>query len=303
VTVQRAESITVFLAPISIHNNSPLAFMVGTSSNFDLRTITSGGAPPTSNRSYSDLDGGPMTTGFGLAVNGSVGTITGNPAAAGSFDIALTARSQTDPGSITQTITITVLPAVTPPQITTARLPIGEKNAAYSSQLQTNPSSTSLTFADLGTPNGCATPSQLGLALNTASGAITSGQLIDITRNQYCVGYSFQGTILWAISVTDAQTSLSSTAYVELSIVDEFRMNPSINNIVNHMKSVPEHIQRRQLVAGPLEDPVQAQLARPRTATGSGGPPGAGAVSTAGAASTALHRGAGAGIGVVAASY
>ena len=231
VTVQQPESITVFQTPLTIASG-PLTFTVGAAANFSLSTITTGADPATYSWGATTPDFGASISDFGLAFNGGPSaTITGTPNAAGTFDIAVSATSATDPGDVTQIITVNLVPAVTPPQITTTKLPLGERNAAYSATLQTNSSSTSLVFADLGTPNGVTGPGQLGLSIRTSgTGAIISGTPTNITKLN--VGFFFPSPILWKIQVTDAQTGLSSTSDVEISIVEAFRMDPSITDIV-----------------------------------------------------------------------
>ncbi len=109
----------------------------------------------------------------GLSLNSSSGTITGTPTATGTSNITVQVKD-TNSSTATKALSITIN---APPSITTASLPAGTQNAAYSATLAatggTTPYTWSITVGTL--PNG--------LSLNSSSGAITGTPTATGTSN------------------------------------------------------------------------------------------------------------------------
>jgi hypothetical protein len=132
----------------------------------------------------------------GLTLNTSTGAISGTPSATGTFNFTV---NVTDANALTATkaLSIIISAAATPPTITTASLPGGTQNSAYTGQLAasggTTPYSWSITTGALPT----------GLALTAATGAISGTP-------------SATGTFNFTVQVRDAN---ALTATKALSIV------------------------------------------------------------------------------------
>lgn len=172
-----------FSAPLSVSTASPLtAGMVGV--QYSLQLAAAGGQGP-----YTWTGTPPA----GLVFNAS-GLISGTPTTPGTSTFTVTASDSAVPkNSVSKQLSLTVNPAAL--SITTATLPAGTINTAYSTTVQAVGGTTPYTWSATGLPTG--------VSINTATGVISGTPTVSGSFNSV------------AITVTDATTA---NANVTLSL-------------------------------------------------------------------------------------
>jgi len=143
------------------------------------------------------ISAGAMPAGWTL--NASTGVISGTATQYGTFNFTVRCQDSDSPQNSTTkayTVNVTVLPL----QITTASLPNGYINVAYSQTLQASGGAPPYTWSIL---SGSLPP---GLTLNSSSGVISGAP-------------TASGTCNFTVRVTDSQTPTPATADKALSIV------------------------------------------------------------------------------------
>lgn len=185
-------SIKINPAPVSITTTSLPNGIVNASYSATLQST--GGAPPIA---WSVTVGSLPT---GLVLNAATGAITGTPTTAGTSNFTVQAADSSVPQlTATKALSITVIPVLS---ITTASLPNGITNTAYSATLASSggvtPVTWSVTFGTL----------PAGLTLNAATGVITGTPTAAGTSN-FTVQAADSGTpqqkVTKALSITIVQ--------------------------------------------------------------------------------------------------
>ena len=132
----------------------------------------------------------------GLQINASTGVISGTPTAAGMSTVALTVTDSTTPNHVSATTNLSISIAG-PLTISTASLPDGLVNSAYSVTLGAGGGTSPYTWAMTGLP--------AGLTFSASSGTISGTP-------------TAAGTSTVAITVTDSTNPTHQTASVNLSL-------------------------------------------------------------------------------------
>ena len=137
----------------------------------------------------------------GLGIDPATGVISGTPSAAGTSTVAVTVTDSTSPTHLTATKSLS-LTIVAPLAITTASLPSGVSNTAYSATVGASGGATPYVWTATGLP--------AGLSIDPASGVISG------TPNA-------SGTSTVAVTVTDSTnpTHLTATRNLSLAIVGQ----------------------------------------------------------------------------------
>ncbi len=195
-TGNRAYSVTINAAPLTINPTSLPAGQVGTA--YNQTVVASGGVPA---YSYAVVAGGLPTN---LTLNPSTGAITGTPSAGGAFNFTIQATdAQPNTGSRAYTVQIGTNSLTVNP----TSLPSATRSVPYSQTVSATGGTGPYTFSVTG-----ALPA--GLTLNGATGAITGTP-------------SGSGPSTFTIRATDTLNNFGSRVYTVNTGANILTVNPA----------------------------------------------------------------------------